>query len=150
MIWQNAANTLFLLEAAACLLPVVAMMGASVFAYIVMLFALPGLLLHPQRAGLYAFALITAMVGGGLLGLLAIAMAFHPEGLRRNPRRKALAFAFAGAGVSAEWLYVYSEGVRNVFSHPFSVWMLSGPVVFGVHLLYRLNNPARTAATTER
>ena len=58
-----------------------------------------------------------------------------------------LAYVFACAGLVAELLYVYNEGPRNVLSNAFSVWMLACPIVFGIHLLYRLHNVPASVVT---
>ena len=90
-----------------------------------------------------------AMLGGGSLGFLAIGMALCPEVLRRDRKRKKLALVFACAGLAAELLYVRFDGLRHVLTNAFSIWMLTGPIVFGIHLLYRIYSVARPSVIPE-
>jgi len=124
-------------------------MIASGFSYFFLLWVLPDLLMHPQAAAVQTFALITAMLGGGSLGFLAIGMALCPEVLRRDRKRKKLALVFACAGLAAELLYVRFDGLRHVLTNAFSIWMLTGPIVFGIHLLYRIYSVARPSVIPE-
>jgi len=124
-------------------------MIASSMSYFFLLWTLPDLLMHPQAAVLQTFALITAMLGGGSLGLLAIGMALCPEVLRRDRTRKKLALVFACAGLAAELLYVHFVGLRHVLANAFSIWMLTGPIVFGIHLLYRIYSVAPPSVIAE-
>jgi hypothetical protein len=73
--------------------------------------------------GLGAQAGAKIIRGGGCLGLVAIAMAFRREVLRRDRRHRKLACVFACAGLIAELLYVYNEDLKNVLPNAFSVWM---------------------------
>jgi len=124
-------------------------MIASSMSYFFLLWTLPDLLMHPQAAALQTFALITAMLGGGSLGLLAIGMALCPEVLQQNRTRKKLALVFACAGLAAELLYVHFAGLRHVLTNAFSIWMLTGPMVLGIHLLYRIYSIAPPSAIAE-
>jgi hypothetical protein len=75
---------------------------------------------------------------GGILGMLAILMAYRPEKLRQSPRRKRLAIVFGCAGICAEVLYFVSGGSRDVSSHFLARWVMLGPVVVGIHCAYRV------------
>ena len=144
------SSPLFILEAVACLLPAIFTLIASSISYFFMLWTLPDLLMHPQAAVLQEFVPITAILGGGSLGLLAIGMALCPEVLQRNRTRKKLALVFACAGLGAELLYVHSEGLRHILTNTFSIWMLTGPMAFGIHVLYRLYSVAPSSVIAER
>jgi uncharacterized membrane protein YpjA len=146
---RATSSPLFILEAVACLLPAIFSMIASSASYFFLLWTLPDLLMHPQAAVLQTFSLITAMLGGGYLGLFAIGMALYPEVLQRNRTRKKLALVFACAGLAAELLYVHFEGLRHVLTNAFSIWMLIGPMVFGIHLLYRNYSIAQPSVIAE-
>ncbi len=106
--------------------------------YLVTLPTLPSMLLSGDAAVVGSAIVLNGTMIGGILGMLAILMAYRPEKLRQSPRRKRLAIVFGCAGICAEVLYFVSGGSRDVSSHFLARWVMLGPVVVGIHCAYRV------------
>jgi len=133
---QRLFSVLWIIELIVGLFPIAMVLLASIPSYILLLTILPKLLLNWDAAALRSFLTIIAMILCGTLGLTGITIA-SAERLRRDPRLKRLAVLFGCAGVAAETIYVLNEGFRATASNPFTLWALLGPLIIGLHCLYR-------------
>jgi sulfite exporter TauE/SafE len=118
------------------LLPAFLTLCAGFMSYIIMVpFVVPHLLERTDGfVVLRTFLVLSGMVIGGILGLIGIWLALlWPELPHRSPL-KYVAILFTCAGLLAEGLYVAKEGVSNIFS----LWVVLGPLIVGVHCLYRV------------
>ena len=134
---QRLSSLLWTIEVVLGLLPSAVLLLISMPSYLLLLTVLPRIV-QDHGAALRSFLSITAMFLGGILGLTAIAMACSPNRLRRSPRLRLLALLFACAGVAAETVCIAEEGFRVTGSNLFMVWVLLGPLIIGLHCLYRI------------
>jgi hypothetical protein len=150
---QRLLAVLWAIEIIVGVLPAIATLGISLVSYLVLLQVVPQLLQRGEMPALRTFLLASGTILGGILGIVAILMAYRPEKLRQSPRRKRLAIVFGCAGVCAELLYFVSGGLHDISSHLLARWVILGPLVVGVHCAYRVfvhspGSATRPAATS--
>lgn len=135
---QRLLSILWAIEMIVGVLPAIVVLGMGMISYLVLLQVVPQLLHSGETAALRTFLLATGTMVGGILGIVAILMAYRPDKLRQRPQRKRLAIVFAGAGLCAEVLYFTSGGLGDVSSHWLARWVMLGPLVVGAHCAYRV------------
>src|ERR1700730_8856921 len=144
---QSTGSILWAIEVIAGLLPAVILLIVSLVPYVVMLPAVPSMLLSRDAAVVWSAIVLNGTVVGGVLGIVAILMAYRPERLRQSPKRKRLAVAFGCAGICAEALYFMSGGLSDVGSHLFARWVMLGPLIVGAHCVFRmLTHPSSSSS----
>lgn len=138
---QRLFEALWITELIIGLLPAFVTLSAGLLSYV---FLLPILLPHlltkslDRAIALRTFLSLSGMVIGGISGLTGIGLALWPERLRRNPILKHAAILLGSAGILAEGLYAAKEGLRAITSNAFSLWVVLGPLIVGIHCLYRV------------
>jgi len=113
--------------------------------YLMAIPAFPTMLLSGNLAEVRSALVINGTMVGGALGIVSILMAYDPERLRQNQRRKRLAMIFAGSGVCALLLYFANGGANDSSSHLLARWVVLAPLAVGIHCLYRVFSPRNTA-----
>jgi hypothetical protein len=135
---QRVLSVLWAVEFIVGLVPAVVMLGMGLVSYVILLQVVPRLLHSGESAALRTFLLATGTAVGGILGIVAILMAYRPERLRQNAGRKRIAIIFACAGLMAELLYFTNGGLGDVSSHLLAGWVMLGPLIVGAHCAYRV------------
>jgi hypothetical protein len=93
----------------------------------------------PHFAGPCHFSIYrSGMVVGGMMGLAGVGLTLWPERLHRSPLLKRVAILLGCAGVLAEGLYAAKEGPVAIVTNAFSLWVVLGPLIVGIHCLYRV------------
>ncbi|MFZ0817296.1 MAG: hypothetical protein WAM78_17370 [Candidatus Sulfotelmatobacter sp.] len=135
---QRLLAVLWASELAAGVLPAAIMVIVGLVPYLVTLPAMPSMLLSGDVRVMWSAIVLNGTMVGGILGIVAILMAYRPEKLRANSKLKRRAIVFGCAGVCAEVLYLTSGGLANVRSNMFARWIMLGPAVVGAHCAYRV------------
>jgi hypothetical protein len=135
---QRLFSILWTIEFIAGLLPAVVLIIVGFIPYLVATLAILSALEKADAAVLRTAIVLNGTMIGGILGIVAILMAYRPEKLRENPKLKRRAMIFSCAGLGAASLYVMSEGLSNVTSNGFQSWIIAGPVLLGAHCAYRV------------
>lgn len=118
--------------------PAVIVLVIGLVPYLVALPAYFSMFLSGDRAVVRSAIVLNGTMIGGVLGIIAILMAYGPEKLRGNPKRKRIAIIFGCAGLCAEVLYFASGGVGDVSSHLLARCVMLGPLIVGAHCAYRV------------
>lgn len=96
---------------------------------------------HPpdpgRSAAISLFARISAMVVGGILGLVSIGLLSNVAGIRNSRTRRVLAVVFGCAGLAAEIMFVLQDRIPGRGPNLATVWILTGPIVVGTHFAHR-------------
>jgi hypothetical protein len=98
-------SILWVVEIAAGMLPAFILFIVSLVPFLVMVPTLPSMLLSGNSAASWSAIVLSGMMIGGILGIIAVLMAYRPERLRDSPKRRRLAVVFGCAGICAEVLY---------------------------------------------
>lgn len=137
--YSKLAHALWVAELAIAVFPSAALLILGLFPYLTVVLALPAALAQGDFQAAGPLTLLTIMIFGGTLGLIAIIMARNPAKLRTQPRRLVRAAMFGIAGLCAEVAYCFSVGQIDLTSHAFlTIWTILGPLIVGAHIVYRV------------
>src|SRR5581483_6512981 len=136
------AFALRVLEIALGLCPAIIFVIAASIPYV---FAVLALLLSffygpsdpDTSAAITSLLQISAMVFGGILGLVSIGLLSDVARFHNSRTRRVVAVVFGCAGLTAEMMFVAQGGMHTGKLDWLTVWILGGPVVVGIHFAYR-------------
>jgi len=120
------------------LFPAAILMIVGIVPYLVSTPAVLPLLLKGDAAIVRTAIVLNGTMIGGILGIVALLMAYSPERLRQSSKLKRRSIMFACGGVCAAALYLTSEGFTKVISNVFKCWIIAGPLLVGAHCTYRV------------
>lgn len=135
---QRLRSILWTVEIIIGVLPAFVMITAGLIPYLMVLPFFPSMFLSGNAQIVRSAIVLNGTMIGGILGIAAIFMAYHPERLRQSAKLKRLTITFGCAGICAGALYVMSEGLTDVMSNGLKCWIVAGPVLVGSHCAYRV------------
>jgi hypothetical protein len=145
---QRLFSILWAVEFILGVLPAAVLLIVSFVPYLVMLPAVPSMLFSGNGTVVRSAIVLNGTMIGGILGIVAILMAYRPEKLRQSPKRTRLSIVFGCAGICAEALYFMSGGLSDVGSHVFARWAMLGPLIVGAHCAFRvLKHPSSSTSS---